>query len=51
MPETEQKRYETESKMYVGKLSEQDTKAPKLGMLQCYNLKWDQESSKYIMLN
>ena len=49
--EAEQKRFETKRKMYVGKLNKQEIKAPKLETLRYYNLKFDEKSGSYAMLN
>ena len=49
--EAEKKRFETKMKMYVGKLNKQEIKAPKLETLRFYNLKFDEESNTYLMLN
>ena len=49
--EAEKNRFETERIMYVGKLNKQEIKAPKLETLQFCNLKFDEESNTYLMLN
>ena len=49
--DAEQKRFETKRKMYVGKLNKQEIKAPKLETLRYYNLKFDEETNTYSMLN
>ena len=49
--EAEKKIFETKRKMYVGKLNKQEIKAPKLETLQYYNLKFDEASNTYSMLD
>ncbi len=49
--EAEKKRFEAKRKMCVGDLNKQEIKAPKLETLQFYNLKFDEESNTYLMLN
>ena len=47
----EKKRFETKQKKYVGKLNKQEIKAPKLETLQYYNLKFDEGSNTYNMMD
>ena len=43
--------FETKRKMYVGKLNKQKIKAPKLETLQYYNLKFDEDSNTYSLMD
>ena len=47
----EKKRSESKRKMYVRKLNKQEIKAPKLETLQYYNLKFDEGSNTYNMMD